>query len=78
MRNIKVLEMPFSIMSLQNNIDIEHKYARTNLWLEYLGDSNTIPCPFNLLPTMTSMKKLLRKIEIAIKNESNTRSCVSH
>ena len=47
---------------------MEHKYARTNLWLEYIGDKNLFPCPFNLLPSYCRMKQLYT----FIKNSNST------
>lgn len=38
---------------------MEHKYARTHLWLQYIGDNNRLACPFNLLPSFTTCKKVI-------------------
>ncbi|KAK7491231.1 hypothetical protein BaRGS_00017502 [Batillaria attramentaria] len=34
--------------------DVEWKFARTKLWLNYMDDGSTLPVPFNMLPTPKS------------------------
>ena len=42
--------------TLQNNLEVEHKFSRTVLWVDYIGDENTRPIPFNLIPSLKSMR----------------------
>ena len=41
---------------------MEHKYSRTTLWLEYMGSEQTYPVPFNLLPSLTNIKRALSRV----------------
>ena len=55
----------------QERADTEWKFARTKLWMSYFEDGNTVPPPFNILPSVKSIrrffnvskrKEMLRKI----------------
>ncbi|XP_057296724.1 short transient receptor potential channel 4-like isoform X2 [Hydractinia symbiolongicarpus] len=58
--NMLIAMMSNSYQQIENNIEVEHKYARTNLWLEYISGGNTLPCPFNLIPSHDALKKACR------------------
>ena len=49
-------------MSLQNNIEVEHKYAKTQLLVDYIIPESFLPCPFNLIPNWHCFKKLNGKV----------------
>jgi len=36
---------------LQGDCDVEWKFARTRLWMNYIDVGNTLPVPFNMVPT---------------------------
>ncbi|VDK69543.1 unnamed protein product [Dibothriocephalus latus] len=38
-----------------SDCDVEWKFARTKLWLNYIDNSSTLPSPFNILPTAHSL-----------------------
>lgn len=40
---------------MQEDCDVEWKFARTKLWLNYIYDGSTLPVPFNMLPTPKSI-----------------------
>ncbi|VDN24435.1 unnamed protein product [Cylicostephanus goldi] len=40
--------------SFQNQADIEWKFARSKLFLEYFDDTATLPPPFNIIPSPKS------------------------
>ena len=42
---------------------MEHKYAKTQLWVDYIGNENFLPCPFNLIPSWKSIRKIYLKIK---------------
>ena len=41
---------------IQEDCDVEWKFARTKLWMNYIDDGNTLPVPFNMIPTPKSLK----------------------
>ncbi|KAJ9594804.1 hypothetical protein L9F63_013896, partial [Diploptera punctata] len=47
----------YSIISERS--DIEWKFARTRLWMSYFEEGDTVPPPFNLIPTTKSFCKSL-------------------
>lgn len=40
---------------LQNDADVEWKFARAKLWFSYFEEGRTLPVPFNLVPSPKSM-----------------------
>ncbi|XP_071965534.1 short transient receptor potential channel 4-like [Antedon mediterranea] len=48
--NLLIAMMSNTYTKIEEDADIEWKYARSRLWLEYFDDNITIPPPFNLLP----------------------------
>jgi transient receptor potential cation channel subfamily C protein 4 len=48
---------------LQENADIEWKYARSKLWISYFEDGGTVPPPFNVIPTPKSTFRALTWIK---------------
>ena len=44
----------------QLDCDVEWKFARTKLWLNYMDNDTALPIPFNLLPTWGSVRNACR------------------
>ena len=44
----------------QGDCDVEWKFARTRLWMNYIEEGSTLPVPFNLFPTIKSVKYGIR------------------
>jgi hypothetical protein len=40
---------------MQEDCDVEWKFARTKLWLNYIYDGSTLPVPCNMIPTPKSI-----------------------
>ena len=38
----------------QTDCDVEWKFARTRLWLNYMDEGSTLPVPFNMIPSPKS------------------------
>ena len=38
----------------QTDCDVEWKFARTGLWMNYIDQGGTLPVPFNMVPTPKS------------------------
>ncbi|XP_033123673.1 short transient receptor potential channel 4-like [Anneissia japonica] len=48
--NLLIAMMSNTYTNIEEDADIEWKYARSQLWMEYFDDSIIVPPPFNLLP----------------------------
>eukprot|EP00794_Sanderia_malayensis_P006144 gene6144-6850_t len=60
--NMLIAMMSNSYQRIENNIDVEHNYAKTLLWIDYISYENFLPCPFNLIPTWKTINWLFKKI----------------
>jgi hypothetical protein len=57
--------------ALQGDCDVEWKFARTKLWMNYMDDGSTLPVPFNMIPSPKSfcyLWKCARDLCIGNKN----------
>lgn len=53
---------PPSSCALQNDADVEWKFARSKLYLSYFREGLTLPVPFNIIPTPKSIFYALRLV----------------
>ncbi|XP_001637374.2 short transient receptor potential channel 4 isoform X2 [Nematostella vectensis] len=61
--NMLIAMMSNSYQQVEDNIETEYKFARTQLWTDYIGDAvPTLPPPLNLLPTPKYIVRLLCKL----------------
>ncbi|NXD69113.1 TRPC6 protein, partial [Eolophus roseicapillus] len=51
---------------LQDDADVEWKFARAKLWFSYFEEGRTLPVPFNLVPSPKSLLYLLLRIKKCI------------
>ncbi len=42
---------------------MEWKFARTQLWMNYIEDGSTLPVPFNMIPTPKSVKYAIKYLK---------------
>lgn len=49
--NMLIAMMSHSFEDIQGDCDVEWKFARTKLWMNYMDDGSTLPVPFNMIPT---------------------------
>ncbi|KAI0225455.1 Short transient receptor potential channel 4 [Lamellibrachia satsuma] len=49
--NMLIAMMSNSYAKVEENAELEWKFARTKLWTSYFGSGGTLPPPFNLIPT---------------------------
>ncbi|XP_041969078.1 transient receptor potential protein isoform X2 [Aricia agestis] len=49
--NMLIAMMSNSYQIISERADIEWKFARSNLWMSYFEDGDTVPPPFNIIPT---------------------------
>merc|ERR1712223_65639 len=55
--NMLIAMMNNSYEQITSNLETEYKFARTILWLEHIGDEQPHPVPFNLIPTLATIKQ---------------------
>lgn len=58
-------DTPFAsfCLPLQEDADVEWKFARAKLWLSYFDEGRTLPAPFNLVPSPKSFYYLVLRIK---------------
>ncbi|XP_033109678.1 short transient receptor potential channel 3-like [Anneissia japonica] len=54
MLNMLIAMMSNSYQEIENDEDVEWKFARAQLWISYFDNSATLPIPFNLIPSPKS------------------------
>ncbi|XP_052788308.1 short transient receptor potential channel 7-like isoform X2 [Mya arenaria] len=52
--NMLIAMMSHSFEAIQGDCDVEWKFARTKLWMNYMDDGSTLPVPFNMIPSPKS------------------------
>lgn len=52
-----------TIFLVQDDADVEWKFARAKLWFSYFKNGGTLPVPFNLVPRPKSVVSLLMGIK---------------
>lgn len=60
--NLLIAMMNHSYVKISKKSDIEWKFARTRLWMSYFDTGSTVPAPFNIVPSLKSLKNLARFI----------------
>jgi hypothetical protein len=53
---------------VQGDCDVEWKFARTRLWMNYIDVGNTLPVPFNMVPTPKAGRSFYRAVRAFITN----------
>ncbi|XP_063613764.1 transient-receptor-potential-like protein, partial [Penaeus indicus] len=59
--NLLIAMMSSSYSFIVEHADTEWKFARTKLWMSYFEVGNTLPPPFNILPTPKSFMRMCGK-----------------
>ncbi|CAH8593775.1 unnamed protein product [Schistosoma turkestanicum] len=67
--NMLIAMMSHSFESIQEDCDVEWKFARTQLWLNYIDNGSTLPVPFNVIPTPHSVVNAIKFIRNIFKDE---------
>jgi transient receptor potential cation channel subfamily C protein 6 len=67
-----------SYEAIQEDTDVEWKFARTRLYMEFIKDGSTLPIPFNIIPTPDSIyntvKSAMKLVRRDISNTNNSNS----
>ncbi|XP_076618854.1 transient receptor potential [Colletes latitarsis] len=57
--NMLIAMMSNSYQIISERADTEWKFARSHLWMSYFEDGDTVPPPFNMVPTGKTFNKIL-------------------
>ncbi|XP_013380847.2 short transient receptor potential channel 5 [Lingula anatina] len=57
--NLLIAMMSHSFQKVQDNKDVEWKFARTKVWMIFFEEIGTLPPPFNLIPSPKSVYRLV-------------------
>ncbi|PBC26701.1 Transient receptor potential protein [Apis cerana cerana] len=57
--NMLIAMMSNSYQIISERSDTEWKFARSHLWMSYFEDGDTVPPPFNMIPTSKTFNKVL-------------------
>ncbi|CAI9734239.1 short transient receptor potential channel 3-like [Octopus vulgaris] len=63
--NMLIAMMSNTFEEIQDDEDVEWKFARAKLWISFIDGGGTLPVPFNIIPTPKSILKIfiyLKKI----------------
>ncbi|XP_074647729.1 short transient receptor potential channel 7-like [Tubulanus polymorphus] len=58
--NLLIALMTRTFDAVSEHEDVEWKYARTRLFLEYIDEGRTLAAPFNLIPSVKSIYKIVK------------------
>ena len=74
MLNLLISLMTNTFSKIYANADREWKFRRASIWSQYLEDRNSIPVPFNVFPSVYSLKYLIYKLRKFIFNQDSLMS----
>ncbi|CAF0978236.1 unnamed protein product [Adineta steineri] len=60
--NMLIAMMSKSYETIEEHADVEWKFARSKLYMEYIKEGGTLPVPFNIIPTPKSVYYLYLRI----------------
>ncbi|XP_028656119.1 short transient receptor potential channel 6a [Erpetoichthys calabaricus] len=61
--NMLIAMINNSFQEIEDDADVEWKFARAKLWFSYFEEGRTLPVPFNLVPSPKSIISLLTRIK---------------
>ncbi|MBZ3869927.1 Short transient receptor potential channel 6 [Sciurus carolinensis] len=61
--NMLIAMINSSFQEIEDDADVEWKFARAKLWFSYFEEGRTLPVPFNLVPSPKSLFYLLLKFK---------------
>ncbi|CAF2949966.1 unnamed protein product [Rotaria sp. Silwood2] len=72
--NTLIAMMGKTIDTIDDRADVEWKFARSRLYMEYIRDGNTLPVPMNICPTPKSFIYLLKRIKHMIYSKNSSKN----
>ncbi|XP_062045936.1 short transient receptor potential channel 7 [Lepus europaeus] len=75
--NMLIAMINNSYQEIEEDADVEWKFARAKLWLSYFDEGRTLPAPFNLVPSPKSFYYLIMRIKRCLIKlcKSKAKSC---
>uniref|UniRef100_A0A8B9S919 Transient receptor potential cation channel subfamily C member 7 n=1 Tax=Apteryx owenii TaxID=8824 RepID=A0A8B9S919_APTOW len=64
--NMLIAMINNSYQEIEEDADVEWKFARAKLWLSYFDEGRTLPAPFNLVPSPKSFYYLILRIKLCL------------
>ncbi|NXI96019.1 TRPC7 protein, partial [Psophia crepitans] len=64
--NMLIAMINNSYQEIEEDADVEWKFARAKLWLSYFDEGRTLPAPFNLVPSPKSFYYLILRIKMCL------------
>ncbi|KAA0703875.1 Short transient receptor potential channel 7 [Triplophysa tibetana] len=61
--NMLIAMINHSYQEIEEDADVEWKFARAKLWLSYFDEGSTLPPPFNLMPSPKSFYYMTQRIK---------------
>ncbi|XP_011500907.1 PREDICTED: transient receptor potential protein [Ceratosolen solmsi marchali] len=58
--NMLIAMMSNSYQIISERADTEWKFARSHLWMSYFEDGDTVPPPFNMIPTAKTFDRIIK------------------
>ncbi|KAM3186105.1 hypothetical protein ACTXT7_005020 [Hymenolepis weldensis] len=55
----------------KEDCDVEWKFARTKLWLNYIDNGSTLPAPLNIVPTANTLTRGLKNLKQFFRHEAD-------
>ncbi|KAF0886510.1 TRPC6 protein, partial [Crocuta crocuta] len=68
--NMLIAMINSSFQEIEDDADVEWKFARAKLWFSYFEEGRTLPVPFNLVPSPKSLFYLLLRLKKLISEMS--------
>uniref|UniRef100_A0A3Q1FR02 Transient receptor potential cation channel, subfamily C, member 6b n=1 Tax=Acanthochromis polyacanthus TaxID=80966 RepID=A0A3Q1FR02_9TELE len=72
--NMLIAMFNSSFQEIEDDADVEWKFARAKLWFSYFEHGGTLPVPFNLVPSPKSVVSLLLGIRESLWNAPSSKS----
>ncbi|XP_042637309.1 short transient receptor potential channel 7 [Orycteropus afer afer] len=75
--NMLIAMINNSYQEIEEDADVEWKFARAKLWLSYFDEGRTLPAPFNLVPSPKSFYYFIMRIKMCLIKlcKSKAKSC---
>ncbi|XP_075457320.1 short transient receptor potential channel 7 [Ascaphus truei] len=64
--NMLIAMINNSYQEIEEDADVEWKFARAKLWLSYFDEGRTLPAPFNLVPSPKSFYYLMLRVKMCL------------
>uniref|UniRef100_A0A4W5M7K9 Transient receptor potential cation channel, subfamily C, member 7a n=1 Tax=Hucho hucho TaxID=62062 RepID=A0A4W5M7K9_9TELE len=74
--NMLIAMINHSYQEIEEDADMEWKFARAKLWLSYFDEGHTLPPPFNLVPSPKSFYYLVLRTRACLVRLCKTKACL--